>query len=111
MLNNWPEILILLLNRGHGIEFNVKINFMEELDLSNYIELKNTGAKYKLIGVVTHIGESGMEEHFISYCKDPISRSWNKYIDDVVSEVQDREFQNEIINNSIPYFLFYQKSS
>ena len=44
-----PEILILILNRDDGFEFSVKINFMEDLDLSNYIEYKNTGFKYKLI--------------------------------------------------------------
>ena len=84
---------------------------MEDLDLSNYIELKNTGVKYKLIGVITHIGESGMGGHFIAYCKDPISQSWNKYNDTIVSEVQQQNFQNEAINRSIPYFLFYQKYS
>ena len=108
-LTTGPEILILLLNRGHGIEFNVKINFMEELDLSNYIEYKNTGFKYKLIGVITHIGESGMGGHFIAYCKDPISQSWNKYNDAIVSEVQEQDFQREVINFAMPYLLFYQK--
>ena len=106
-----PEILILLLNRGHGIEFNVKINFMEDLDLSNYIQLNNTGVKYKLIGVITHIGESGMGGHFIAYCKDPISQSWTKYNDAIVSDVQEHDFQREVINFAMPYLLFYQKSS
>jgi len=110
-LTTGPEILILLLNRGKGIEFNVKINFMEDLDLSNYIQYKNTGSKYKLIGVITHIGESGMGGHFIAYCKDPISQSWNKYNDAIVSEVQDKDFQREVINFAMPYLLFYQKSS
>ena len=106
-----PEILILLLNRGQGIEFNVKINFMEDLDLTNYIQYKNTGVKYKLIGVITHIGESGMGGHFIAYCKDPISKSWNKYNDAIVSDVQEQDFQKEVINFAMPYLLFYQKSS
>jgi ubiquitin C-terminal hydrolase len=110
-LTTGPEILILLLNRGHGIEFNVKINFMEDLDLSNYIQYQNTGFKYKLIGVITHIGESGMGGHFIAYCKDPISQSWNKYNDAIVSDVQDQDFQRDVINFAMPYLLFYQKSS
>ena len=110
-LTTGPEILILLLNRGQGIEFNVKINFMEDLDLSNYIQYRNTGVKYKLIGVITHIGESGMGGHFIAYCKDPISQSWNKYNDAIVSDVQDQDFQKEVINFAMPYLLFYQKSS
>ena len=102
-----PEILILLLNRGKGIEFDVKLNFTEYLDLSNYIEYKNTGYYYKLICVITHIGENGMGGHFIAYCRDPLTEKWNKYNDAIVSEVSD--FQNVVINFAMPYLLFYQK--
>ena len=48
-----PEILIIILNRGKGIQFNVKINFFEQLDLSNYIGMPQTGCFYSLIGVPT----------------------------------------------------------
>ena len=102
-----PEILILLLNRGKGKEFDVKIDFYEEINLYNYIEYKETGYKYKLIGVISHIGESGMGGHFIAYCKDPIKSKWNKFNDAIVTEVVD--FQNEVINFAMPYLLFYQK--
>ena len=103
-----PEVLILLLNRGHGIEFNVKINFVEHLDLSRYIEYKNTGVKYDLFGVITHIGESSMSGHFIAYCKDPILNRWHKFNDAIVSDVTN--FQKEVIDFAMPYLLFYQKS-
>ena len=102
-----PNILILLLNRGKGKEFDVKINFYEFLDLSNYIEFQQTGVNYKLIGVISHIGESGMGGHFIAYCRDPITDKWHKYNDAIVTDVKD--FQNEIINFAMPYLLFYQK--
>ena len=102
-----PEILILLLNRGQGIQFNVKIYFVEELNLFNYIEFNNTGFKYKLTGVITHIGESSMSGHFIAYCRDPITNLWYKYNDAIVNEVQN--FQVEVINFAMPYLLFYQK--
>ena len=107
ILTTGPEILILLLNRGKGKEFNVKINFYDKLDLTKYIQYKNTGCKYKLIGVITHMGESGMSGHFIAYCLDPISKYWYKYNDAIVTLVTD--FQNEIINYAMPYLLFYQK--
>ena len=107
-LTTGPEILILLLNRGKGIEFDVKINFYENLDLKNYIGLKQTGYNYKLIGVITHIGESSMSGHFIAYCKDPITNKWYKYNDAIVSDVND--FNKEVINFANPYLLFYQKT-
>ena len=102
-----PEIFILLLNRGKGIEFDIKLNFTEYLDLSNYIEYKNTGYYYKLIGVITHIGESGMGGHFIAYCRDPITEKWHKYNDAIVTDVVN--FQKDVIDFAMPYLLFYQK--
>jgi len=102
-----PEVLILILNRGKGIEFDVKINFTEELDLSKYIENKESGYKYKLIGVITHLGESSMSGHFIAYCKDPLNGKWNKYNDAIVDEVND--FKKEVIDFAMPYLLFYEK--
>ena len=103
-----PEILILLLNRGKGIQFDVKINFEENLNLYNYIEYKDTGFNYKLIGVITHIGESSMSGHFIAYCRDPITEKWFKYNDAIVTEIKDFR---EVINFAMPYLLFYQKNN
>ena len=102
-----PEILILILNRGKGIQFNIKLNFYEYLDLENFIEHKETGDKYQLIGVITHIGESDMSGHFIAYCRDPISDAWYQFNDAMVNPVKD--IQNEVINFAMPYLLFYQK--
>ena len=107
LLCTGPEILIIILNRGKGIEFNVKINFYEDLNLSNFISMSNTGCIYKLIGVITHLGESGMGGHFIAYCKNPINFMWNKYNDSTVSPVND--FKSEVIDYAMPYLLFYQK--
>ena len=107
LLTTGPYILILLLNRGKGLEFNVKINFTEILDLSNYIQFNNQGAQYQLIGVITHIGDSSMSGHFIAYCCDPLFGKWFKYNDAIVSDVLN--FQNEVINFATPYLLFYKK--
>ena len=108
-LTTGPPVLILLLNRGKGIEFEVKINFPEYLNLHNYIQLNHLGCEYQLIGVITHIGESGMGGHFIAYCRDPLFGQWHKYNDAIVTLVND--FQNEVINFAMPYLLFYQKNN
>ena len=101
-----PRILILLLNRGENIEFNVKFIFTEFLNLTNYVQF-NIGAQYKLIGVTSYIGKSGVDGHFIAYCRDPLSNIWYKYNDDIVIDVTD--FQNEVINFGMACLLFYQK--
>ena len=102
-----PEILIIILNRGQGNKFNIKLNFVEQLNLYNFIEHKETGVNYQLIGVITHVGESGVSGHFIAYCKDPISNTWYKFNDSIVNQVTN--FKAEVIDFAMPYILFYQK--
>ena len=107
LLTTGPQILVIILNRGKGIEFNVKINFYLEINLNNYIEKKDLAWQYELFGVITHIGESGMGGHFIAYCKEFWTNRWLKYNDAIVSPVND--FKREVIDFAMPYLLFYQK--
>ena len=108
-LTTGPEILIIILNRGKGIEFNVKINFYLELNLNNYIELQNTGTQYELFGVITHIDERGFGGHFIAYCKNFWINQWLKFNDAIVTIVDD--FKSEVLDLAMPYVLFYRKKS
>ena len=107
LLFTGPEILIIILNRGKGIQYNVKCNFFEDLNLQGYISMPETGCYYKLIGIITHIGESGMAGHFIAYCRNPINNNWNKYNDSIVTPVNN--FKSEVIDFAMPYLLFYKK--
>jgi len=104
-----PEILIIVLNRGKGIEFNVKLEFTEIINLSQYFQLNNFGCVYNLIGVVTHMGESGASGHFIANAKSPIDGQWYTYNDDLVYKVEN--FKKQIIDYAMPYILFYQKAN
>jgi ubiquitin C-terminal hydrolase len=104
-----PEIIIIILNRGQGAEFKVKVNFQEQLNLYSFIEYKDTGVNYQLIGVITHLGGNDMSGHFIAYCKNPISNSWYQYNDSIVNEVNQANFKAEVIDYAMPYLLFYQK--
>ena len=74
-----------------------------------YVKMQNTGVQYELIGVVTHLGESGASGHFIAYCKSPISLEWYQYNDDLVTPVVN--FKQQIIDYAMPYILFYQKTN
>ena len=104
-----PLILILVLNRGQGTQFRVKMEFCAELNLTSFFEAKqnNQSIIYDLIGVVTHMGESGASGHFIATCKSPINGLWYQYNDDLAYRVHD--FNKEILNYAMPYILFYQK--
>ena len=103
-----PEIIIIILNRGKGIEFNVKLEFEEYLNLQKYVRNNNNkSCNYQLIGVVTHLGESGASGHFIAYCKSPIDNNWYLYNDDLCFPVTD--LKKQVIDSGMPYILFYQR--
>ena len=111
-----PEVLVIILNRGKGLEFDVEFEYPENFILNNYINFENNDnyqnyeiIEYELISVITHLGESSMSGHFIAYCKSPIDNKWYKYNDAIVSE-SGSDFMNS--NNdelkTIPYVLFYK---
>lgn len=106
-LFNAPNILILILNRGKKINYNIKIDFYEEIELTNYIQFKQDKVIYYLYGVVTHIGKNGEDGHFIASCKNIINNLWYKYNDSTILKVKD--FQKEVLDFGTPYILFYRK--
>ena len=104
-----PNVLIIILNRGKGNEFNVKLNFNELIDITQFVLMKDMPKiTYNLYGVITHIGESGPSAHFIASCKSPVDNKWYRYNDAFVSSILN--FQKEVIDYGIPYILFYKKS-
>ena len=108
-LYNCPEVLTIILNRGKGLEFNVEFQFPLDLNINKYVIDKNCDTNYELIGVLTHLGPSGMSGHFIAYCKSPINGQWYCYNDAEVTQCQNVMY--EINSNGIPYVLYYQRKS
>jgi len=105
-----PNVLILILNRGKDNKYNIKLDFTETFDLTQFVVVKDRSPLiYNLNGVITHYGQSGPNAHFIGFCKSPINNKWYKYNDAFVNLVED--VQKEIINFGTPYILFYQKSN
>ena len=103
-----PNILILILNRGRGNVFNVKLDFYEMIDISQFVLIKDKPQLiYDLYGVISHIGESGPNAHFVCSCKSPIDKKWYRYNDAFVNPIND--FKKEVIDFATPYILFYQK--
>ena len=103
-----PNIIIIILNRGVGLQYKVKIDFEENLDLKNYVEFFKDQAFYELIGVVTHYGESGASGHFMARCKSPIDGYWYLYNDAIIQKLEYFTKQNFLQGN--PYILFYKKT-
>ena len=62
---------------------------------------------YNLYGVITHIGESGPNAHFVASCKSSIDNKWYRYNDEIVYQI--KNIKKEIFEFGTPYILFYQK--
>ena len=103
-----PNIIIIILNRGEGLQYNVKIDFDENLDLKNYVEYFKEDSFYELIGVVSHYGQSGANGHFMARCKSPIDGFWYLYNDAIIQKLEYFTKENFLQGN--PYILFYKKT-
>ena len=103
-----PNVFIMILNRGKNNMYNIKLDFTEAIDISQFVLLKDKpNILYDLYGVITHIGESGPNAHFIASCKSPVDNRWYKFNDAFVSPIQN--VQKEVIDFGTPYILFYKK--
>ena len=102
-----PDVLILILNRGKNNIYNIKLNFLETIDLNQLVQRKDKSKMYRLYGVITHIGESGPNAHFVASCRSPVDNKWYRYNDSFVNPIND--LQKEVIDFGTPYILFYER--
>ena len=98
-----PQTLIINLNRGMGLEYNVNIVFDEYLNLKDYIFAPDSPYYYELTGVICHYGSNDEGGHFIAYCKNCNNCEWYKFNDQFVTRCRFYEVQNA----NLPYVLFY----
>ena len=104
-----PNILVLILNRGKNNIYDVKIDFSETIDITQFVLRKDKPQMiYNLYGIITHIGQSGPNAHFVASCKSPIDNKWYRYNDAMVSPINN--LQKDVIDFGTPYILFYQKN-
>ena len=103
-----PNILVLILNRGKGNIYDVKLQFWEQIDITPFILQKDKPKLiYNLYGVITHIGQSGPNAHFVASCKSSINKKWYRFNDAMINPIEN--VQKEVIDFGTPYILFYQR--
>ena len=98
-----PQTLIINLNRGRELEYNVNIVFDEYLNIREYIFANNSPYYYELTGVICHFESNNEEGHFIAYCKNSNNCEWYKFNDQFVNKCNFYEVQNA----NLPNVLFY----
>jgi len=104
-----PTVLVIILDRGKGNIYDVKLDLNETIDITQFVQQKDSPQLiYNLYGTITHIGQSGPNAHFVALCKSPIDNKWYKYDDALVNPINN--LQKEVIEFETPYILFYQKN-
>ncbi len=105
-----PKILVIILNRGKGNIYDVKLNFNENIDITQFVMQKvSPRITYSLYGVITHIGKSGPNAHFIASCKISIDNKWYRFNDAIISPITD--VQKEVIEFGTSDILFYHRNN
>ena len=97
-----PKMLILFLDRGQNNKFKCEVDFKEEMDINDYLEIKIM-KKYELIGVIEHLGDSGPTGHFIANCKH-FDGKWYIFSDSDI-KCTGKAYKK----CGIPYLLFYRR--
>ena len=112
-----PRVMIVILNRGkNNADFREYFQIDELLNFQNegfFCNSNGKNNKYFLCGIITHLGESGSNGHFICYFRNSMNQRFYCYNDKSVVEVSVEDaIKTKIGNRSdddvIPYILFYQ---
>ena len=97
------KTLIINLNRGHGMEFNVNIVFEEYLNIRKFVFMKESPYYYELTGVICHFGDNDDSGHFIAYCKNCDDCNWYKFNDGIITKCS----FSDVCQKGMHYILFY----
>ena len=103
-----PKHLLINIDYGKNKKYMPSsVKFDEEIDITKYVNYNyNKNIKYRIIGVCSHLGDSGISGHYIAFCKNSKNGKWYKFNDAIVSECSNH---SEIRNYGTPYLLLYEK--
>jgi hypothetical protein len=85
-----PKIFIFSLDRGNLDKelIDIKVSFKEDLDISSFVENKNSPYHYKLIGIVSikkRTNPNGYD--YCSFCKSSYDNQWYYYHDEEINSL------------------------
>ena len=95
--------MVINLNRGRGLQFNVNIELEEYINLRKFIFDYESPYMYELVAVISHLGSNDMGGHFIAFCKNSNDYHWYKFNDTFIDKVS----FDEVKSKGVPYVLFY----
>lgn len=121
-IQEWPQILVLRINRFYhdasngsmGAKLENEVDYPEVLDLSEFAASNTDSIRYRLDGVVSHIGSIEFG-HYISHVRDPNGPVFLEVDDedmyDVGSNISSLQRPHLVQGNEefTPYVLVYSR--
>jgi len=112
-----PETLIMQFKRfvydqyGDRKAVKDKVAFpLDSMNLDTFMHERSSdiGGRYKLYGVVNHLGtlDSG---HYIAFVYNEHLKCWLKYNDSKISKISDKDMIDFARGSAEPYILFYKR--
>ena len=103
-----PKHLLINVDYGKNKKYMPSsVKFDEEINITKYINFDfKKQIKYRILGVCSHLGDSGLSGHYIAFCKNLKNGKWYKFNDSIVSECSNHY---EIMNCGTPYLLLYEQ--
>ena len=95
--------MVIYLNGGSGLLFNVNIELEEYINLRKFIFYNESPYMYKLVAVISNLGGNNMGGHFIAFCKNSNDSQWYKFNDAFIDKVS----FDEVKSKGVPLVLFY----
>lgn len=111
-IERFPKFLVIHLKRFSETRWSNKLTNVIEfptgergLNLQSYASEDNRGPVcYTLYGISNHMGSTA-GGHYVAVCKHPVSKEWNEFNDNFVSETSERS-----LVTSSAYVLFYERT-
>ena len=101
-----PLVFIMIFDRKKDNLFDVKLNYNEEIDVTQNILNKDDIVLYQLYSMITFTVSDNDIKYF-AICKNLNDGKWYRYYEDKVDSISD--IKKDIDKNEIPYILFYQR--
>lgn len=102
-----PKIFVFLLNNGDFDEQLLNLNFKLEpqINLSKFIESKNSPKKYELVGIISL---DIRNKKYVNYCKSFEDNNWYFYYDEDIAQNTEEQVIMDNFGKYVPSALFYK---
>ena len=98
-----PKTLIIIPDRGYRMEYPIKFEFEEYLNIRKFIYMKESPYYYELTGIICYSNSNDDGGHFVAFCKNYYNCNWYKFDDESINKCS----FSDICQDGMHCLLFY----